>query len=154
MAADDDAEAPAGGDVVVRRPRSLAAEIRARLPWIEAQLAGGHTREQVVEALQESGVAISFTTLKTNLQRARRESVSAAVAGPSVAPQAIKPEAVAPAAAVAGSETVTAAASPPQAAVPHMTMEDAMDPQKRAAFADQFFVKKPLVLKPKPKNES
>lgn len=40
---------------------------------------------------------------------------------------------------------------PPPVAIEHMSFEDAMDPQKRAAFADQILKKKPLVIQPKRK---
>ena len=41
-----------------------------------------------------------------------------------------------------------------QKPVAELSFEEAMDPQKRAAFADQFLKKKPLVIQPKRKSES
>lgn len=152
---------------VVRGGRSLAGEIRTRREWIEAELRAGHSRAQIAEALGEVGVVISAENLKKALYRARREdgrkSADAATSGIALAPTVPPPRApqaptMTPSATREPTPTpipgVEAASPPPEAAIPRLTMREAMDPKKRAEFAAQFFETPPLVLRPKPKSES
>ena len=171
MAADEPSDGRRTGAAVVRGPRRLAGEIRERLPWIEEQLAAGYSREQVVIALQEVGVAIKDNTLKVTLWRARKSraarinqtepiAVTQELPGdaqslpPLRAPQAptgtLGPTREPSPTPIPG---VGVAPPPPEAATTRLTMREAMDPKKRAEFAAQFFETPPLVLKPKPKSE-
>lgn len=147
-----------GASPVVRGVGSAAGEIRERLPWIEAQRRAGRSLAQIAEALREAGVAINHLNLKQSLYRARKKGGGRQVGAPAAEAGSDRQVAVVPAAQpVASAASVESAEGevsppPPQAAVQHMTMEEAMDPRKRAAFADQFLKREPLVIKPKQKS--
>jgi hypothetical protein len=54
------------------RPPSIGAQIRRLLPKIEAAIESGATHEQIVQTLQESGIALSLKTFRSALYRARK----------------------------------------------------------------------------------
>lgn len=135
---------PARPPLVVRGPRSLAGEVRSQLPWIEAQLVAGYRLEQIAEALAVGGIEISLATLKKNLYRARQGAKAVAAQAPTTPP-------------TLGNRTNVERTAPlpaPPAAVSHMSFEDAMDPRKRAEFADKYLQPKPLIRPAKLKTKN
>ena len=160
MSENEGPRAARGPAPVVRGRRSAAGEIRERLPWIEEQLRAGHSLAQIAVALREAGVPINHLNLKQSLYRARKEAGGRAASrapgeGQSGREVAVPAGLLAIAPSAAGtSGDGGASLPPPKAAVEHLSFEEAMDPQKRAAFADQFLKKKPLVIQPKRKRES
>ena len=136
--------------------RSLAARIRELMPWIKEQFARGYTHEQVAASLRDEGLEVSVGTLRKNLYRRSRESRGATGPTHRTAPSgAVEQSPTSPPPKHdAGNVAASPPSPPPKAATEHLTLEEAMDPQKRAAFADQFFVREPLVIKPKRKSEN
>lgn len=140
--------------------RSAVAQLRPRLPAIEAALAAGVSRETVRQALMAEGIDVSWENLKKALFRLRRETRSEATL--SVPEQSDRtetgksellgeelgsrhpPEAPAEGPPVAGEVEEPAA----------LRVARALDPARRNAVADQFMKPKPRpLLGTKPKVE-
>ena len=141
----------AASHLALKSQRPVAVQIRELMPWIREQLNRGYTHAQVASALEADGLMVSVATLRKELYRKPKKE--------NAADQHVRMTDIegkmatvlsSPMDKDLGSES-EGQTSPPPATIPRLTMAEAMDPKKRAAFAEQFFRTEPLVLKPKRK---
>lgn len=127
---------------------TAAAKLRKHVPEIESLLQRGVRRAVILDLLEKRGVVVNENYLSVFLTRERRareraERVKAPVQLPAVQPLAVTPPALdrspAASAAIQTSDEQFAAA---------------LDPRKRAAFADKYVNTKPPLFAAKPKGEN
>ncbi len=145
-------------DTLKTVPRvTKAARLRALMPEIERQVSGGARWEDIIAHLNAGGLEVTRETFKSYLYRYRRNqrSASAQPANPQTAnAETIAPERITDRNTGTDPEPImdgnpdgeTPKPESDSEAETERRFEDAFDPKKRDAYADQFMNQRPILI--------
>jgi hypothetical protein len=125
-----------GAEINVQ-PRRLSVRLRPLMPEIDRLVREGVTHDDVVAGLAERGIGVSLGTFRKNLYRYRRKAAAKPAAPMIEASPLPRPEPIGGAGDQI-SALPTSVESEKSPAPMGLSFAEAMKPEKRDAFAEQF----------------